>query len=185
MKIYDEIYGNTVLLFGLLLFILHSCQVNELDYCKMLELDQSYVNLDTSDRVKFEADRMKREELINKNFKDLIEYSKLNQFPEMGRLDVTGIDSCRNWAVFITCFHIGQIEPKLFFEDETIEVLTREIERGNLKGSALFTSFIEGFRNHQFCTNQKDMIYKTLKSWEINVEELPKIRFIDCTHKKQ
>ena len=99
----------------------------------------------------------------------------------MGKLDVSGIDSCRNWAVFITCFHIGQIEPQLFFEDETIKVLTKEIENGNLKSSSLFTSFREGFRNHEFCESKKDIILSTLKNWKIKVEELPEIKYKDCT----
>lgn len=98
----------------------------------------------------------------------------------MGKLDVSGIDSCRNWAVFITCFHIGQIEPQLFFEKETIDVLTKEIKNGNLKSSSLLTSFREGFRSHEFCASQKELIENTLKSWDINMEELPEIRYKKC-----
>ena len=123
----------------------------ELDYCKMLELDQSYVNSDTTDRVKQNSDRLKRHNLIKNNFKDLIQYSSQNGFPEMGSLKATGIDSCRNWAVFITIFHIGQIEPKLLFEDETINVFKNEIENGNLKSSSIFSSIRDGFRDHEFC----------------------------------
>jgi hypothetical protein len=92
------------------MFLLAGCKTAELDYCRMLELDQSHVNSDTTNMVKFEADRTKRIELIKDNFKELIEYSKNNRFPEMGKLDASGVDSCRNWAVFITCFHIGQLE---------------------------------------------------------------------------
>lgn len=172
----------TLGILSVVIFLIIGCQSKELDYCKMLELDQSNVTVDTSDEVKMEADRTKRKELIKNNFKQLIDYAKHNRFPEMGELDVSGIDSCRNWAVFITCFHIGQIEPQLFFEDETIEVLTKEINKGNLKGSSLFTSFREGFRSHEFCDTQKEVIQNTLKKWGIKIDELPKIRYRSCTN---
>jgi len=174
--------NKTFGILSVLIFLIIGCQSKELDYCKMLELDQSHVNMDTTDRAKMEVDRTKRKELIKNNFKELIDYAKYNRFPEMGKLNVSGIDSCRNWAVFITCFHIGQIEPQLFFEDETIEVLTKEIKKGNLKSSSLFTSFREGFRNHEFCENQKDVIQSTLKNWEIKIDELPKVRYKNCTN---
>lgn len=162
------------------IFLIVGCHSKELDYCKMLELDQSHINTDTTDMAKVEIDRKKRKELIKNNFKELIDYAKYNRFPEMGKLNVSGIDSCRNWAVFITCFHIGQIEPQLFFEDETIKVLTKEIENGNLNSSSLFTSFREGFRNHEFCESKKDIIQSTLEKWEIEVEKLPAIKYKDC-----
>ncbi len=174
--------NKTFGIFAVVIILIIGCQSKELDYCKMLELDQSYVNTDTTDMVKMEIDRRKRKELIKNNFHELIDYAKNNGFPEMGKLDVSGIDSCRNWAVFITCFHIGQIEPQLFFEDETIEVLTKEIEKGNLKSSSLFTSFREGFRSHEFCETQKDVIRRTLQNWQIEIEKLPEIRYKKCTN---
>lgn len=162
---------------------LQSCKNEaELDYCNMLALDQSYVNTDTSDMKKLKADKLKRKELIKNNFKELIEYSNRNRFPEMGKLNVTGLDSCRNWAVFITCFHIGQIEPQLFFEMQTVKVLTREIQKGNLKSSSLFTSLREGFKFHEFCESKKDVIHKTLETWKIQIDELPVIRFKSCSN---
>ncbi|MCB9311011.1 MAG: hypothetical protein H6567_13215 [Lewinellaceae bacterium] len=166
---------------SIVIFLLMGCQSKELDYCKMLELDQSHVCMDTTDMIKFQAERTIRHELIKNNFKELIEYADKNRFPEMGKLDVSGIDSCRNWAVFITCFHIGQIEPQLFFEEKTIEVLTREIEKGNLESSSLFTSFREGFRNHEFCKSQEEIIQSTLEKWEININELPEVRYKKCS----
>ncbi|HRX29230.1 MAG TPA: hypothetical protein P5235_07570 [Saprospiraceae bacterium] len=177
-------WRNAILLKMILLFsIFISCSDKELDYCKMLELDQSFVNSDTTDLEKFNENRSKRKQLIKKNFNDIIEYSDQFGFPEMGNLNVSGIDSCRNWAVFITCFHIGQIEPQLFFEHETVEVLSREIQRGNLESSSLFTSLREGFRNHKFCESQKDFILQTLEKWNIRIEELPTIKFEHCHNK--
>ena len=120
-------------LFAVFVIALLSCKnKKDIDFCHMLSLDQSHVNYDTSDMEQLEADRKIRKDLIKNNFKEIIDYSRNNQFPEMGELSATGLDSCRNWAVFITCFHIGQIAPHLYFEEGTVEVLTREMERGQL-----------------------------------------------------
>ena len=152
----------------------------EIDFCKMFELDQSFVNTDTTNMDKYKSDRLKRKNLIKTNFKELIHYSSQNGFPEMGELSATGLDSCRNWAVFITLFHIGQIEPQLFFEDETVELFKSEIEKGNLHSASIFTSLREGFRGYEFCSSQEEHIYNALKSWKMEIEKLPKIKFKEC-----
>lgn len=174
---------NTKYLMILVATIFLGCHQNDkIDYCKMLERDQSFVNRDTTDMIRLEADRAMRHELIKNNFRQLIEYSRQNGFPEMGKLNVSGLDSCRNWAVFMTIFHIGQIEPNLFFEDETVSLIKNEIENGNLKSSSIFTSLREGFNGHEFCESRRDEIYSALDSWDIPIDELPSIRFKKCTN---
>jgi hypothetical protein len=148
----------------------------------MLKRDQSYIHSNNSDSIQVELNWVRRKEIIKENFKQLIAYSEQNRFPEMGSLNNHGVDSCKNWAVFLTCFHIGQIEPQLFFEEETINILTREINKGNLQGSSLFSSLREGFKNHSFCKSEKEKILQTLKSWNINKDDLPPIRFIECNN---
>ncbi len=101
----------------------------------------------------------------------------------MGELSATGLDSCRNWAVFITCFHIGQIAPHLYFEEGTVEVLTREMGRGHLKSGKLFTSLREGFGNHEFCEDKRTFMLETLERWDFDVEGLPEIRFVECVER--
>ena len=77
----------------LLAIALLSCKnKKDIDFCQMLTLDQSHVNYDTSDMKKLEADRRIRMDLIKNNFKEIIDYSRNNQFPEMGELSATGME---------------------------------------------------------------------------------------------
>ena len=83
-------------------------------------------------------------------------------------------------VIIITCFHIGQIAPHLFFEEGTVEILSREMERGHLKSGSLFTSLHEGFGGHEFCEDKREFMLETLERWDIDVGELPDLRFVDC-----
>jgi hypothetical protein len=168
-----------------LIFILHSCATKSdiiIDYCEMLALDQSYISSDRSDEEKFQSDRKARKAIFKENFNKIIEYSKINGFPEMGSLQTSGLDSCRNWAVMITLFHVGQSQPHLFFEKETKQLLEKEIEEGRLKSGSLFPPLREGFRNHEFCIQERQDIYSALKAWQIEIDDLPQIQFIDCSN---
>lgn len=140
----------------------------EIDFCTMLHLDQTLRNEE-------------RLEVFKENLYKITEYSKTNGFPEMGSLKATGLDSCRNWAVMITLFHVGQSQPKLFFEEEISDVFTSEINNGRLRSKSLFPPLREGFKNHSFCRRNKAKIYALLESWDQDMSQLPTIQFVDCT----
>lgn len=158
----------------------NSNEPKEIDFCKMLKRDKSHVNRDTSDIDKYYADKQLRRSLIKENFRELVEYSNIYGLPEMGSLKATGLDSCRNWAVSITIFHIGQIDPILFFDEDAVDLFKREIENGNFKNKNLQYALREGFKNHELCEDRKGDILKALKLWKLNIEDLPKIKFKNC-----
>jgi len=170
----------------LLLIILCSCKdkgTNQIDFCEMLKLDQSYLDSDIGD-VEFKSNQIKRHNIFKSNFEELITYSKSQGFPEMGSVkNVTGIDSCRNWAVKMALFHVGQTQPHLLFQPHVIEVLTKEIKERRLKSSKLIGALWEGFGEFKFCISQKDLMYNALKNWGYEVSELPEILFVDCEDK--
>lgn len=173
------------IILSLIIFILlKNCtpiKSKELDYCKMLERDQSYVSFDTTaSKERILSANNKREQIFKENFNLIIQHSKINGFPEMGSLKTSGIDSCRNWVVFITLFHIGQSQPELFFEVETRQIIEKEIKEGRLESGALFAPLREGFLNFEFCKNQKDDIYEALDHWGLKATQLPTIKFTDC-----
>ena len=175
--------SKNVLLASIIAFVLMSCKneaSTELDYCKMLKLDQSYVsNGGTVEEL--ESDNLKRKDIFKDNLDQIIQYSKTNGFPEMGSLQTSGLDSCRNWAVMITLFHVGQTQPILFFEKETQQLLEKEIKEGRLKSGSLFPPLREGFEGHEFCLDRKEEMYNALIAWQLKVEELPEIKFVDCS----
>jgi len=151
----------------------------KLDYCEMLELDQSFVENDGSEK-QIKSNHAKRKKGFKENFERIIQYSKYNGFPEMGSLQTSGVDSCRNWVVMITLFHVGQTQPKLFFENETKQLLEKEIMEGRLESGSLFPPLREGFKNHEFCLTRQDQIHNALIAWNLKIEDLPKIKFVDC-----
>ena len=168
------------------LILLCSCKekgTKQIDFCNMLKLDQSYVNTDVNDK-EFKSDGIKRNDIFKSNFEELVKYFRSQGFPEIGPLkNVTGIDSCRNWAVKMTLFHVGQSQPHLLFQPHVIEVLTKEIKEGRLKSGKLSGAIWEGFGGFKFCISQKEIMHNALKNWGYEVSELPEIRFIDCEDK--
>lgn len=171
---------NLVILFSpILILILIGCN-NELDYCQMLADDQSYVSKSTDSKEQRSANREKRHQLIKANFKQLIAHAESEGFPKIGSLNTSGLDSCRNWAVTMTLFHIGQIDPQLFFEDHTIDILSKEIKSGNLSNKSLVPPLREGFDNHRFCLNNKNSIREAVESWDLKLDDLPEMQFVEC-----
>lgn len=171
---------TTILVIILTIISCKDSSPKEIDFCRMLELDQSYTDSDSINKEKFNLNKKKRHKLIKDNFNQLIQYSKQSGFPEMGSLQTTGLDSCRNWAVMITLFHIGQIQPKLFFENGTKQLFEKEISEGRLKSGSLFPPLREGFRSHDFCIDNKESILAALESWQLNLDDLPDIKFVNC-----
>ena len=117
----------------------------------MLELYQSYGRNQGINRVEAKSNSKKRKEIFIGNFNQLTKYSKQNGFPEIGSMQTLGLDSCKNWVIVLTLFHIGHSQPKLFFKSEIIELFKKGIENGRLKNGSLSTALCEGFRNHKFC----------------------------------
>lgn len=146
----------------------------------MLELDQSYLPNEEITIDEATSNSQKREEIFKANFRQLIEYSQQNGFPDIGSLQTTGLDSCKNQAIVATLFHIGQSQPKLFFEKETIKLLEREIENGRLSKGSLSAPLREGFRRFEFCIEHKDKMYAALKSWQMDIGQVPSIKFVAC-----
>ena len=102
--------------------------LNQIDFCKMLELDQSYVPNEETTMEEAMLNSQKREKIFKDNFKQLIEYSKQNGFPQIGSLKTTDLDSCKNWAIALTFFHVGQSQPKLFFEKKQPNCLKERLK---------------------------------------------------------
>ena len=78
-----KLKGVKLLSIGLFLFGLVACKEEPiiLDYCKMISEDQSYVNTDKSDMVKFNADKKERHKIFKKNFELIIRKTKQAGFP--------------------------------------------------------------------------------------------------------
>ena len=101
---------------GFFLLGLIACKEDpiKLDYCKMISEDQSYVNTDKSDMVKFKADKAERHKIFVNNFELIMRKTKQEGFPYVS-LNNYQKDSCKYSAVTMTMIHTAQSNPNVFF----------------------------------------------------------------------
>lgn len=157
-----------VLLIG---FTLMNCGFKKpikLDYCKMLEEDQSYVNTDKSNMEKHRADANLRDAIFYKNFKSIIELTIEEEFPDVD----TKKDSCLNMAVFLTMVHTAQSNPTLFFSDEIIALFKEEMKNGSLDKEMLINWIVMGYLSNETDEKIKLNIDAAIKKLDIDREKI-------------
>ena len=147
--------------------IIHSCCTQEtrvIDYCQMIERDQSYTN---PDEIRADDDWMKREAIFLENFDILITETRKSGFPHI-ETKASGVDSCRYWAVIMTLVHMAQAHPELLFTQEIMELFKSEVEKGNLTAVALTPLFKISFVTNEFCEELKEKINQALQEWGVS-----------------
>ena len=177
---FRQIYNLGIFLFAVV-FICFGCQRKpyELDYCKMLKDDQSFVNQDKSDMAKFESDRAKRAELLAMNFDLLLAKTYLDGFPTIHKI-ITTTDTCKRQAVQITMIHAAQSNPKLFFSEGVVSIFQKELKKGNLDVDVLRKAVIISARTKEFCSALKPKINAALDAWELSQSLFQEARFVEC-----
>lgn len=169
------------LVIGFFLTGLLACQeaVVNLDYCKMISEDQSYINTNKTDLVNFEADRTERDEIIKRNFELIMHKTKQEGFPSI-TLNNSPKDSCKHWAVLMTMIHTAQSNPNTFFSKEHADLFKREMDKGNIEKKLLVQSSIITARTIDLCSELKPKIAYATKKWGIDFDIFNKTRFIPC-----
>lgn len=167
-----------------LLFVfsfLFGCKENvkDLDYCFIHETDQSFVNTDKSDMVKFQEDKLKRAALIKQNFKDLIHYAEASGFPFV-TTNMAMLDSCKYRAVTMTMIHAAQIQPEVFFSQKNIKLFKKELAKGNIRPELLKASIIALVKVYDICSTLKSRIEYALNEWEFKNSLIKDAKFINC-----
>ena len=151
----------------------------EIDYCKMLERDQSFVNNDKSNIEEFNSDKAKRAVLINQNFELLIKKTKQSGFPNIQN-NQTLKDSCLERAVTITMIHKSQIDPDQFYGKSMVKLFKNELEKGNLDNEILKKSCLITAMTTDLCENLRPRMKSALALWKLDKELLGKAKFISC-----
>lgn len=157
----------TVLLLGF--FLIH-CGLKKsikLDYCKMLEEDQSHVNNDKSNMEQYRKDSNLRDAIFYKNFQSIIELTLEEGFPDVNMTK----DSCLNSAVYMTMIHTAQSNPKLFFSNEIVALFKEELKNESLDKQLLNTSTLMGYLSNETEEEIKLMIDVAIKTWNIDREK--------------
>ncbi len=138
----------------------------ELDYCQMIAEDQD----DTKDRY----------EAFIRNYQLLIDYTKQNGFPSIDE-NYLPQDSCKYQAVTFTLVHIAQTAPELLFNNEIIQLFSKEMKKGNLDVSDLYPAFkISSSQGQAFCEALKPYIDASFKAWQMDEELYERFRYEPC-----
>ena len=157
---------------GFLLIVFYSCKESTvtsktLDYCKMLEDDQTLKGQD-------------RKNVFKENFKSIIEYTQRNGFPNYDFNELPK-DSCKTWAVMATLIHITQTSPELIFNNDILELFSVEIEKGNLNPEDIYPAFkVSTGGGQMFCDSLEPIINKTFDKWKMDPELREYFVFRNC-----
>lgn len=168
-------------LIWLLLIVVFSCNEEkiEIDYCEMLERDQSFVNNDKSNMEQFNSDKLKRTILINENFELLIKKTKQSGFPNIQNNQMSR-DSCLERAVLITMIHKSQLDPDQFYGKSMTSLFESELEKGTLDSEILEKSCLITAATIDLCEHLRPRIKSALELWKLDEKLIEKAKFINC-----
>ncbi len=176
-----KLNGVKILSIGFFLFGLIACHEEpiNIDYCKMISEDQTYVNTDKSDMVKFKADKEVRHKIFEKNFELIMEKTKQDGFPFVS-LNNYPKDSCKYWAVSMTMIHTAQSNPNLFFSKKYANLFKREMDKGNIEKKLLEEPSIITAKTIDLCVELRPDIEYAVKLWGIKLDIFDEANFIEC-----
>ncbi len=171
------------IMLAILLLGIFSCSPNKplaMDYCEMLQRDQSFVDREETDPAKRERNHLKRQQLFIENYEQIIQCTKREGFPKV-RFAHLPQDSCKYWAVTMTLIHTAQTKPEIFFGDESISLFNQQIKKGNLEPEVLAPAFRVSFTTNEFCDDLEESIRKAIKIWgmESYLNKEPKFKKCD------
>ncbi|HMR86644.1 MAG TPA: hypothetical protein PKD51_00745 [Saprospiraceae bacterium] len=143
-----------------------SCKLNkkvDLDYCNMLEKDQSHMNEGVTDPDKRKENTSLRNKGFEENFQQILELTKQQGFPNVSFEDLPK-DSCKYWAVTATLIHMAQTKPEVFFSEEITTLFKEEINKGNLDSDDLTPAYRISFTSNKFCQNLEASINHAIQT---------------------
>jgi hypothetical protein len=150
---------------GLFLTGMISCNEKpiKLDYCDMISEDQTYVNNDKSDIIKYNADKSKRHEIFKKNFDLIMQKTKVDGFPKTSFNSYQRKDSCKFLAVEMTMIHIAQSNPQMFYSKKYVDIFKSELDKGNIEKRLLKQSSNVTAKTIDLCEEFRPNIEYALK----------------------
>jgi hypothetical protein len=150
-----------------------------LNYCKMIEEDQSFVNTDKTDMNQFNLDKIERHKLFKKNFELLMMKTKQDGFPKVS-LNNFKQDSCKYFAITMTMIHTAQSNPNVFFSEKYANLFKREMDKGNIEKKLLTQSATITAKTIDLCKDIKPDIKFAVELWGIDFSIFNEANFIDC-----
>lgn len=170
---------KTYYLFPILLltFLFFFCgkPIEKIDFCKMLNRDQSHISTNKSDK-NHHKEKAIRINILNENFDLLIQYIKQNGLP---KIEDYIQDSCLDEALQITLIHTAQINQKGFFNRENVLLLKDQIKEGKLDKELLKRAIIVMLVTSKVCNQYQNDILYAIETWDLHNEIYNKKRLLD------
>lgn len=164
-------------LLGVILFI-QSCKIGKkIDYCKILQTDQSNLYSPNLTSEENERNLLRRKQIFITNFDILIKEIESNGFP-IGRFEIKN-DTCTRDAILATFIHISQTKPELFYSNKIVNILSKELTENRLSSDFLYTPVKIGSHNI-ICDSLKYKIEKAIKLWKVDNSLIDNFRFKKC-----
>lgn len=130
-----------------------------LDYCKILDDDQKYVNWYKTSKTYY-SDKKKRHSIFVSNFYTIINYAKYCDLPEL-KLENALSDNCEYRAVDMTFTHIAQTDISILFMKKNKTIIKDQIRKGKLPKQILSSAFFTMLYTNEIDINN----IKKLKSF--------------------
>ncbi len=175
----NKIHHQVLVVISLFLI---GCSTNEplvLDYCAMLERDQTTPDKNETDTLLRRQILDQRRQSFVENFELLLAETKQNGFPFLDQ-ETQQSDSCKYWAVTATLIHMGQAHPHKIFTREVIDLFANEMNEGRVTSGTLFPAFSVSFVTKEFCDTLENKINLALDNWKIDRDKLRTPRFKKC-----
>lgn len=181
---------RVLLVFALFIFAFINLKCNlgknnnciALDYCKILDDDQKYVNWDKTSKTYY-SDKKKRHSIFKRNFYLILNFAKNCDLPEL-KLENALSGNCEYTAVDMTLIHIAQSDIKLFFKKGNKKILKDQLTKGRLPKEmltiAIYTMLYTTEIDAKNIKNLKEFIFEFELENEIFQEE----KLIDIINRK-
>lgn len=159
------VYGLSLVIF------LISCNQPkvDIDYCSMLEEDQSYLSSEELDQ---------RKKVFVENLETIVKEINENGFPDINPIGKPPKDSCKYWAINGTLIHISQTRPDLFYNEDHVSLFETEIKKGNLDPQVLYPAIKMG-SSREFCSDMKSQIFGAIDRWTLDANDF-ELKFKEC-----
>jgi len=172
-------------LLGFTIFILIiSCKGDDLilDYCEMLDEDQSHVNHDRSDMVKYISDQNLRLSVFKKNFEMIMQKVDESGFPNSSNITTQdeSTNGCIDDAVKMIMIHTAQSNPELFFSSKNAKIFKREMDKGNLSRKTIILATNLAVNTIDMCDYLKPRMDYAMKLWGLTGAIYTDNNFIKC-----
>lgn len=163
---------------GTIFFI--SCKLNQkINYCEILNTDQSNLPSPTLSLEENEKLKQKRKQIFLNNYQKIRADAKKNGLPTMDK-ELEQSDTCKYYGILATFIHISQTRPDIFYGSDNVDFIYSEILANHLTANFLYTPVKLGTFN-TVCDSIMPKIEFAIRKWGVNEALLKEFKYKTCS----